>query len=536
MSALPPFEDPDAADGAKPAGTESERTPGPSVKAREAASPGAGAILPKPARPMIHPMYHQPPSAHAGAHDALPTYERDNVPPLLDDLSTLAPTPTLTPKSTMSTGLPMDGVLPYPAPVSHRGEGTHPGSFLATPPETGGGREVHTGQGVSPINARNEPHPNPLLGKEREKNDASAGIVELSMPVSDGGIVELSHTPGSSGPYDINPPKPYGPSNPAPPRSRVQQPVGDWSLDDVAQQSGPKVVPQEIAEKPWNWGAFLLTPVWCAVNGAPSIGHLWDFLFLVMLLVWWFYPGPSNVTIALLLLTSSVGVGIFAGIRGNVLAWQNGDFDDVADFDRSQRTWSLVGAGAAGVLAAIVIPVLLLTRPATPPAAPPPTAVALPNVTNPAPPPVIQPTAPIATQSNPASAQPFGNQPQYPAQRPASQYPTAPAQANPSGQYGGPPPLAPSTGAQGQPGASPWPANGQQPQPGNTAPPSDNSGQQGYPAGAPTAPGTPGGPPPDQSGAQPYPDQQSQPTSPPPSEPSTSGTPDYGGPPPSTGQ
>jgi len=303
----------------------------------------------------------------------------------------------------------------------------------------------------------------------------------------------------------------------------VQPPVGDWSDLDGASRRNP--VPDEIKRRPWNWGAFLLTPIWCASNGAPVFGYAWDLVFLLALLAAFFYPEPFRALIVKLLMTACMGIGIYAGIRGNVLAWQNREFDGVEDFDRVQNNWALAGAGVALVLTVITVPILVNLRPI--PEQKPTLSTA--PVVSPQPqgdmvrPPmqVTNPAAPVPVRSEPyAPTNQYTPQPSPGYQNGAPSYPaTSPA----AGQMGGPPP------ASTQPTSMP-PGQETPPQYGAPQPPVDNSGQQPPPSQTqdPT-----GGPPPDQSGGPQYPSPPPPSTTEPPAQPSTPAVPEYGGPPPS---
>ncbi|MCL6629134.1 MAG: hypothetical protein K6U00_06005 [Armatimonadetes bacterium] len=82
-------------------------------------------------------------------------------------------------------------------------------------------------------------------------------------------------------------------------------------------------VPQEV--KGWNWGAFALTPIWCAAM------NMW------------------GCFIAYLLLNLLRGVGIFIslyfGFKGNEKAWRSREWQSVQHFVETQRVWNSWGIG-----------------------------------------------------------------------------------------------------------------------------------------------------------------------------------------------
>jgi hypothetical protein len=75
-------------------------------------------------------------------------------------------------------------------------------------------------------------------------------------------------------------------------------------------------VPPEI--QGWNWGAFLISPIWSIGNG-----------------VW----------IGLLSFVPYVGIGmaIYLGIKGNELAWKSKRWQSIEQFKSAQRSWAIAG-------------------------------------------------------------------------------------------------------------------------------------------------------------------------------------------------
>ena len=86
----------------------------------------------------------------------------------------------------------------------------------------------------------------------------------------------------------------------------------------------------------WNWGAFLLCPLWLMNHG--RIGRA--IVFLVLCLVPFFWPFAFGMTIAY-------------GIKGNRVASTSRDFVDDAQFVQVQNAWRDAGFGFA--LAAVML-------------------------------------------------------------------------------------------------------------------------------------------------------------------------------------
>lgn len=72
----------------------------------------------------------------------------------------------------------------------------------------------------------------------------------------------------------------------------------------------------------FNWGAFFLYPIWGLFNGC------WWALLLFIFCCW-----------------ASILLNLMFGIFGTRLAWQNCKWESVEDFEQTQHTWALWGAG-----------------------------------------------------------------------------------------------------------------------------------------------------------------------------------------------
>ncbi len=92
----------------------------------------------------------------------------------------------------------------------------------------------------------------------------------------------------------------------------------------------------------WNWGAFLMPPIWGAANQV-WIGLLWLIPFLI--------PGLP-VTLGLLL---AMGFAVYLGLRGNELAWSAKKWRSVEHFKRTQQAWLTWGVILNIVMVVIII-------------------------------------------------------------------------------------------------------------------------------------------------------------------------------------
>ena len=81
-----------------------------------------------------------------------------------------------------------------------------------------------------------------------------------------------------------------------------------------AHEIGPEPMPADLDR--WNWGAFGLTWIWGIANRTPAA-----WLVLVPVAGW-------------------IGMPFVLGLKGNVWAWRNRRWPDVATFERAQRSWA----------------------------------------------------------------------------------------------------------------------------------------------------------------------------------------------------
>jgi predicted membrane chloride channel (bestrophin family) len=106
------------------------------------------------------------------------------------------------------------------------------------------------------------------------------------------------------------------------------------------------VLPDEL--KGWNWGAFLLGPIWGLFN------KVW--IALILAVVWILPLLPEWLAAPIVL--GGVGLIIYLGFKGNELAWRGRRWEGIDHFRRVQQswaTWGLLVAIAQGILLIIGI-------------------------------------------------------------------------------------------------------------------------------------------------------------------------------------
>ncbi|MDX1935153.1 MAG: tetratricopeptide repeat protein [Capsulimonadales bacterium] len=136
-------------------------------------------------------------------------------------------------------------------------------------------------------------------------------------------------------------------------------------------------VPFEVS-KPFNWGAFLLTWqgwgfIWAFNMRLTTIGAAMVGVFFVLPILIGIVGAASASAsgrdgggswtgiVSLLLGFVQFGFGIYLGINGNKLAWQNRNFASVEDFHQCQRTWTYwaVGLMVAGLVIGFLLVLIL---------------------------------------------------------------------------------------------------------------------------------------------------------------------------------
>lgn len=92
-------------------------------------------------------------------------------------------------------------------------------------------------------------------------------------------------------------------------------------------------LPPEI--KGWNWGAFLMGPIW-------SIGNkVWIGLLHILILILVTVIGRGIISTFLNIATLTLAVTL--GIKGNEWAWKAKKWDNVEHFKRIQKKWAIAG-------------------------------------------------------------------------------------------------------------------------------------------------------------------------------------------------
>jgi hypothetical protein len=132
--------------------------------------------------------------------------------------------------------------------------------------------------------------------------------------------------------------RPQSPSAPvvtpiAPSAAPVQQPGAQpmyWNA--------PGQVPGSQYAGMWNWGAFLLCPIWLMNHGRPWRGILYIVLSLIPVVGF-----------------ASLGMAIAYGIKGNEVAASSRRFTDDAQFVAVQNAWRSWGFGVTAVVIVIVL-------------------------------------------------------------------------------------------------------------------------------------------------------------------------------------
>lgn len=81
--------------------------------------------------------------------------------------------------------------------------------------------------------------------------------------------------------------------------------------------------------KKFNWGAFLLTWIWGLGNKTYISLLVFPILILSLIpIIGWALP---------------IAFSIWLGIKGNELAWNNKEWENIEHFDKIQRRWAIFG-------------------------------------------------------------------------------------------------------------------------------------------------------------------------------------------------
>jgi hypothetical protein len=108
-------------------------------------------------------------------------------------------------------------------------------------------------------------------------------------------------------------------------------------------------VPAEVSAR-FNWGACLITGIWCIRHGvwkmlfiSIAIPLMASILALVLHLNWW------------CLLATVLILSIYFGFKGNSWAWRKGNFASATEFLRAQKLWGVAGLAIYGIIVAFFI-------------------------------------------------------------------------------------------------------------------------------------------------------------------------------------
>lgn len=92
----------------------------------------------------------------------------------------------------------------------------------------------------------------------------------------------------------------------------------------------PEALPQV---KGWNWGGFFLSWIWAISHERVGTGVV---IFLASIL-----PGIGLIV--------RWGYKIYFGIKGNELAWSSRRFENIKQFQETERAWAIFGGIVFGL-------------------------------------------------------------------------------------------------------------------------------------------------------------------------------------------
>jgi|GEM_PF-3041308 len=109
--------------------------------------------------------------------------------------------------------------------------------------------------------------------------------------------------------------------------------------------------PPEILSCRFNFGAFLMTPIWLLLHRRYLAGGLLILLHAVTNIV-----GGMVPLLGLLRAALSIAASVYFGIKGYRIAWRDrGYYDAVEDVRRRERRWAILGIVIAAVFWTIQI-------------------------------------------------------------------------------------------------------------------------------------------------------------------------------------
>ena len=129
------------------------------------------------------------------------------------------------------------------------------------------------------------------------------------------------------------------------------RPQGLPNSTGSAAENGSGVRGAELPEslKGFNWGAFLMGPIWSLFN------QVWIGLIGFISVI-------PQIPIEIRLLIT-LALALYLGFKGNELAWRSKKWSSTAHFANVQRTWLIVGLAATAFMAILSI-ILLQGAPA----------------------------------------------------------------------------------------------------------------------------------------------------------------------------
>jgi hypothetical protein len=109
--------------------------------------------------------------------------------------------------------------------------------------------------------------------------------------------------------------------------------------------------PEEILRCRFNFGAFLMTPIWLLLHRRTLVGGLLILLHAVTNII-----GEVLPLLGLLGFALSIAASVYFGIKGYRIAWlDRGYYDTVEDVKARERKWAAVGIAVAAAFWAIRI-------------------------------------------------------------------------------------------------------------------------------------------------------------------------------------
>ena len=125
--------------------------------------------------------------------------------------------------------------------------------------------------------------------------------------------------------------------------------------DHMSQQEERKATTVDREVDRWNWGAFYFGWIWGVFNKV--------YISLVQLVTNILAFGLSLIglgIIAPLFTLASLGIGIWLGVKGSRMAWNNGAYRNLEHFRNARHNWNIAAAIVFGISILLVLISLLL--------------------------------------------------------------------------------------------------------------------------------------------------------------------------------